>query len=110
VELEAQVRALAQETGAVLFGIASRERLFDAPPSADPDYLLPSTRSVISFAIPLNRKVIREYLGKRDWLSYGAEHKRIYRKLYTIGERLVDFLKGKGFEARLPEMNGVYRL
>lgn len=110
MELEAQVRALAQETGAVLFGIASRERLFDAPPSADPDYLLPSTRSVISFAMPLNRKVIREYLGKRDWLSYGAEHKRIYRKLYTIGERLVDFLKGKGFEARLPEMNGVYRL
>jgi len=66
MELSSQVKAIARENGAALVGITSKERLAGAPPSADPDYLLPSTRSVISFAIPLDRKVIRDYLSKRD--------------------------------------------
>jgi len=109
MELSSQVKTIAQENGAALVGIASRERLAEAPPSADPDYLLPSTRSVISFAIPLDRKVIRDYLSKRDWLAHGNDHKRIYRELYIIAEHLVDFLKEKGFEAIRPDMNNVYR-
>jgi len=109
MKLSSQVKAIAQENGAALVGIASRERLAEAPPSADPDYLLPSTQSVISFVIPLDRKVIRDYLSKKDWLAHGADHKRIYRELYNIAERLVDFLKEKGFEAIRPDMNNVYR-
>ena len=109
MELSSQVKAIARESGAALVGIASRERLSEAPPSADPGYLLPSTRSIISFAIPLDRKVIRDFLSKRDWLAHGADHKRIYRELYTIAERLVGFLREKGFEAIRPDMNGVYR-
>jgi len=107
--LEIQVKAIARENGASLVGIASRERLGGAPPSADPDYLLPSTQSVIAFGLPLDRKVIRDFLSKRNWLSHGADHKRIYQRLYNIGDRLVDFLKEKGFEARRPDMNNVYR-
>ena len=84
MELSSQVKAIAEENGAALVGIASRERLAEAPPSADPDYLLPSTRSVISFAIPLDRKIIRDFLSKKDWLSHGADHKRVYRNLYNI--------------------------
>jgi len=109
MELSSQVKAIARENGAALVGITSRERLIGAPPSADPDYLLPSTRSVISFVIPLDRKAIRDYLSKRDWLTHGADHKRIYWELYNIAERLVDFLKGEGFEAIRPDMNNVYR-
>jgi epoxyqueuosine reductase QueG len=109
MELSSQVKAIAREKGAALVGIASRERLAEAPPSANPDYLLPATRSIISFAIPLDRKIIRDYLSKRDWLSHGADHKRLYRNLYEIAERLVDFLKEKGFEAVRPDMNNVYR-
>ncbi len=109
MESGSEIKAIARESGAALVGIAARERLAGAPPSADPDYLLPSTRSVISFAIPLDRKIIRDYLGKRDWLSHGEDHKRIYRELYTVSERLVDFLKGRGFQAVRPEMNNVYR-
>ncbi len=109
MELSSQVKAIARESGAALVGIASRERLAEAPPSAHPDYLLPATRSVISFAIPLDRKIIRDYLDKKDWLAHGADHKRLYRELYTIAERLVDFLKEKGFEAIRPDMNNVYR-
>lgn len=109
MDLSSRVKALALENGAALVGIASRERLMDAPPSADPDYLLPSTRSLISFIIPLDRKVIRDYLSKKEWLTHGADHKRIYKELYTIAECLVDFLKAKGFEAVRPDMNSVYR-
>jgi epoxyqueuosine reductase QueG len=109
MELSSQIKAIARENGAALVGIASRERLAEAPPSADPDYLLPSTRSIISLAIPLDRKIIRDYLSKRDWLAHGNDHKRIYRELYIITERLVDFLKGKGFDAVRPDMNNVYR-
>jgi epoxyqueuosine reductase QueG len=109
MKLEAQIKALVLENGAALVGIAPRERLASAPPSADPDYLLPSTHSIISFAIPLDRKVIRNYLSKREWLAHGADQKRIYQKIYTIADRLVDFLKEKGFEAKGVEANNIYR-
>ena len=109
MDLSSEIKAIARENGAALVGIASRERLAETPPSANPDYLLPSTRSIISLVIPLDRKIIRDYLSKRDWLAHGNDHKRIYRKLYEITERLVDFLKEKGFEAIRPDMNNVYR-
>ena len=109
MKLETRIRAIARDNGAALVGIAPRERLSDAPPSADPDYVLPSTHSIISSAIPLDRKIIRDYLGKREWLSHGADQKRIYQKLYNITDRLVDFLMGKGFEARGVEANNIYR-
>ncbi len=107
--METKIKAIARENGAALVGIASRERLNDAPPSADPDYLLPSTQSVISFAIPLDRRAIRDYLSKRDWLSRGTDQKLIYQKLYNISDRLVDLLKGRGFEARWVHANKSYR-
>jgi epoxyqueuosine reductase QueG len=107
--LETEVKAIARENGAALVGIASRERLADAPPSADPGYLLPSTRSIISFALPLDRGTIRDYLAKKEWLAHGNDQKRIYQKLYTIADRLADFLKGKGFETLGLEANSVYR-
>jgi len=56
--------------------------LNDAPPSANPDYLLPSTQSIISFALTLDKKIIREFMGKKDWLSHYEEQKHIARSLF----------------------------
>jgi epoxyqueuosine reductase len=109
MSLESKVKTLALENGAALVGIASRERLASAPPSGDPGYVLPATRSIISFAIPLDRDVIRAYLGKKDWLGHGADQKRIYRALYTIADRLAEYLRGRGFEARGIDANSIYR-
>ena len=109
MELEKEIKTIAQEYGAALVGISSRERLNSAPSSADPGYLLPATRSVISFAIPHDRKIIRDYLSKKDWLSFGRDRKLQYQKLYTIADRLADFLKEKGFEARGVDANSIYR-
>ena len=109
MSLETEIKAIARENGAVLVGIASRDRLDGAPPSADPDYLMPSTRSVISVAIPIDRNIIRDFLSKKIWLEYGAEQKSIYQKLYTISDRLADFLREKGFDARGVDANSIYR-
>jgi epoxyqueuosine reductase QueG len=64
---------------------------------------------VVSFAIPLDRKTIRDFLGKRKWLAAGVDRKNNYKKLYTITDRLTDYFKDKGFEAKGIEANSVYR-
>lgn len=107
--LETQIKAIARENGAALVGIAPKQRLMSAPPSADPNYVLPSTRSVISVAVPLDRNIIRDFLSKKEWLTHGADQKRIYQQLYTITDRLSDFLRAKGFETKGIEANNIYR-
>lgn len=95
--------------GAALVGVASGERLSDAPPSGDPCYLLPSTQSVISFAVTLDRKIARDFISKRDWLSHCEERKELARSLYRITDSLVDYLKSQGFEAIGVDINNNYR-
>jgi ferredoxin len=48
-------------------------------------------------------------LSKKDWLSHCYERKHIVQVLYGISDRLVDFLKSKGFEARGVDVNNGYR-
>ena len=107
--MENRIKSIAIESGAKLVGIASKQRLYDAPPSGNPDYLLPSTQSIISFAVTLDRKIIRDFISKREWLSHCEERKQMARSLYIIGDRLVDFLKGEGFEALGVDINNTYR-
>ena len=56
--LEMEIKDIARESGAALVGIASRDKLVGAPLSADPSYLLPSTRSIISLAVPQDHRII----------------------------------------------------
>ncbi len=48
-------------------GFASTERLKNAPPSGDPEYLLPGAQSVISLALPLNPERVNRFLTKKSW-------------------------------------------
>jgi epoxyqueuosine reductase QueG len=107
--LERQVKNIAKEHGAALVGVASRERLSDAPPSGDPGYLLPSAQSIISLAIPYDRKALRDFFRKKSWRSWNLEKKTITRQLYVISDHLVDFLKGRGFESLTVDINNDYR-
>jgi ferredoxin len=108
-KLENQLKNVAKEGGAALVGIASKERLYDAPPSGNPDYLFPSAQSVVSFAVTLDRGIIRDFLSKKDWLSHCDERKRIAQSLYAINDRLVSFFKSQGFEAIGIDINNTYR-
>ena len=106
---ESKIKQIAKENGAALVGIASRERLEDAPPSGNPEYLLPSARSLISFAISLNRTILRDYLHKKDWLSHSTDQKQIYQKLYGINDSLVNYIKYMGHDALGVEVKCVFR-
>jgi epoxyqueuosine reductase len=107
--LENQIKNLAREKGAATVGIASIERTSGLPPSGDPAYLLGSTRSIISFAIPYDREGLREYFGKKRWRSFGDDQKRILQTLYGINDVLTHFLEGKGYEALGVDTNCIYR-
>jgi epoxyqueuosine reductase len=107
--VENKIKQIAKESGAALVGIAGRERLEDAPPSGNPEYLMPSARSVISFAIPLNRDILRDYLQKKDWLSHSEDQKKNYQKLYGINDSLVNYLKSMGHDALGVAGNCVFR-
>jgi hypothetical protein len=108
-ELEHRIKTIAKENGAALVGLASKDRLVDAPPSADPAYLLPSARSVISFAIPYERKALREFFSKSSWRAFNLDKKQNTRCLYRIGDHLVDLLKTEGFDALAVDINNNYR-
>ncbi len=107
--LEDKIKQLAQNSGAKVVGIASRERLLDAPPSGNPAYLLQSTRSIISFAIPYNREILKEYFSKRNWRVFGENQKSILKTLYAINDKLVNILHEEGHEALGVDTNCVYR-
>ena len=108
-QLEKQIKDIALANGAALVGIASRERLSDAPPSGDPGYLLPSARSIISFAVPYDEEALEAFSSKTDWRYFNADKKEKIRQLYVIGDRLVDMLRDKGFEALVVDINNNYR-
>lgn len=108
-QLETRIKTMARANGAALIGIASRERLSDAPPSGDPRFLLPSAQSIISFAIPYDRGGLREFFSKSDWRPFSLGKKEITRRLYLISDHLVELLRIKGFEALTVEVNNNFR-
>jgi len=107
--LEALLKQTARNSGAIGAGIANRERLLQSPPSANPDYLLSSTRSAISFAVAIDRQILRRSLGRELWLEHGEELKRVQQRLYAIGDNLVELLTEHGFDAVAVDGNDTYR-
>jgi len=107
--LKKKIKKAAIETGADIVGVGSKERLSDAPPSGDPAYLLPSARSVISFAIPFDRKMLRDFFGKKDWRCFGINQKQILKTMYAINEILTGLLHAEGHDALGVDANCHYR-
>ena len=108
-EHEPGLKSIAREGGALAVGIASRERLLQSPPSANPDYLLPSAQSVVSFAVAIDRGVLRSSFRRETWLEHGDELKRVQQRLYAIGDRLIAALSELGFDAVAVNGNCTYR-
>jgi len=107
--LKAQLKQTARDNGAVAAGIANRARLLQSPPSANPDYLLPSTQSAISFAVAIDQQILRRSFRRETWLEHGEELKHVQQRLYAIGDRLVDMLAADGFDAVVVDGNDTYR-
>ena len=100
---------LAKQMGIDKIGFTTRERLSDAPPSADLGYVLPEARSAVSLAVALEKAPIRAYLSKKDQMAHVEDHKQSYITLGEAGMAIVELLKQKGYEAVSPIPNIEYR-
>lgn len=107
--IETRMKFLARNLGASLVGITTTKALADGPPSADPRYLLPSAKSVISFALSLDRDIVQGFISKKSWRPHCDNRKTIARTLYTIGDRLVEQLQAEKYEAVNVDINNNYR-
>lgn len=106
---ETRLKSLARGLGADLVGITTKDLLIDGPPPADPRYLLPSAKSVISFALCLDRDNVQDFISKKAWRPHCENRKAIVQKLYMIGDNLTKELRSEGYEALNVDINNNYR-
>lgn len=108
--LNRQIEEFLKKRGAIRVGFATLESLVGGPPSTDITYLLPEARSAISFALPLDREIIRQYLAKKEWFAAECDNKAVNKKATDLGHDLVEWLIEKGHKAVAPkENNNIYR-
>jgi len=109
MNIKDEIIALARRMGIDKIGFTTRERLSDAPPSADLGYVLPEARSAVSLLVALEKAPIRDYLSKKDQMAHVLDHKQSYITLGEAGRAIVDLLKRKGYDAVSPIPNIEYR-
>lgn len=106
--LKEELTVLALDSGAIRARVTTRERL-EGPPSADPTFVLPGARSVVSYAVSLGRDFIPDYFGKVTRGVFRHVMFDSYQLVGTIGRELVGYLEARGFKSFSPSPNGVYR-
>ncbi len=94
--LTEEIQELPRSLGAIAVGIATRETLGGGPLSADLTFILPEARSAISFAIPLNKALIRPFLAKEDRLSHERDNFKTNMVASGIAAHLAKHLEQKG--------------
>jgi Pyruvate/2-oxoacid:ferredoxin oxidoreductase delta subunit len=104
-----EIISTARQMGIDKIGFTTRERLSDAPLSADFGYVLPEARSAVSLVVALEKPPIRAYLAKKDQMAHVEDHKRSYIKLGKAGKAIADMLEKKGYAAVSPIPNIEYR-
>ncbi len=107
--LNKQIEKFLKERGAIRVGFATLDTLAGGPPSVDLTYVLPEARSAISFALPLDRNIIRDFLAKKKWIEAERDDKEVNKKSTQIGKELAKWLESKGFKAYANENNNIYR-
>jgi len=95
-----KVKSLAKELGIDLIGVASSERFKEAPASAQPEAILPSTHSVLSMAIRMNLTIQNIHLthSTNDPFSRFG-HSLLAYKIDYIANEVANFLEDNGYEA-----------
>ena len=107
--LTRQVIEMVQSYGGALVGIATLETLAGGPPSTDLRYILPEAKSAISFALPLNRDLIRPFLAKKDRLGHEKNNLDINMQATGVAAHLAKHLEQKGFPSQGVVANESYR-
>jgi epoxyqueuosine reductase len=107
--LTRQVIEMVQSYGGALVGIATLETLAGGPPSADLRFILLEAKSAISFALPLNRDLIRPFLAKKDRLGHEKDNLDVNMQATGVAAHLAKHLEQKGFPSQGVVANESYR-
>jgi epoxyqueuosine reductase len=91
-------------------GFTNTDRLKNAPPSVDLNYVLPVTNSAVSLCVAYDKAAIRPYLSKQEQWTQDANHKFAYFKLKLAGNAIQKLLEDKGYQTAFPCMNTEYRM
>jgi len=109
--LKEQVKEIALNNGAKKVGVGSQERLKDAPPSGDMNYLLPGAQSCIIWAYPTSFETLKNYFAKKERMSLAREMYLAYSTAWTIAMKIAKFIeKNSDYKALPVKPNGQYRL
>jgi hypothetical protein len=109
-ELKNEVKKIALDSGAKLFGVGSRERLKDAPPSGDMDYCLPGAQSCIIWAYPNTMEALENYFSKKERMSIKVLQDIGYVTGWKTAVKIANFIEDNSDFNAIPIIpNGKYR-
>jgi len=112
ISLNKEIEQFLRERGAIRVGFANQQTLAGVPDITDITYKLPEAKSAISFAMPLDKKLIRAYLAKKlpNGRSNFEKHMfDLYIRIWRIEKELVVLLQKKGFKGAAFFPNNKFR-
>ena len=109
-ELRQEVRKIVLNSGAKLFGVGSKERLKDAPPSGDMEYCLPGAQSCIIWAYPNDLDALENYFSKKERMSIKISQDIGYATGWKTSLKIAEFIEKNSKYKAFPVIpNGKYR-
>jgi len=100
---------MAKGYGVSAVGIVTTEMLKSGPPSTDLTYVLPSAKSAISFALPLNQDCIEPWFRKESHKSHFLNNIHTNVVASGISLELANYLNQKGYTSVPLNANMTYR-
>jgi hypothetical protein len=107
-DLELAIKEFVKNRGIDVVGIAGPGRL-DGPPSLDPAYTLPSARSVVTMALPMDTDAIYAFLSKKSPSPHNVDQTHGNQRMHRASAALAEFVMSKGYRARVVPPNNSYR-
>lgn len=108
MDIERQIERSAAAMGVSTVGFARCSRLPDLP-SADPEFLLPGARSLVSLMVSYDPEIVARYLAKQDSEAMQRHEAELYTRLDEAARAVADLLVDTGHDAVAAEPNLDYR-
>ena len=109
-KIKQDIKEMILTAGAKIVGVGSRDRLKDAPPSADMDFCLPGAQSCIIWAYPLPVKALENYFSKKERMSIKKAQQFSYTGAWTTARIISKFIEDHSEYKAFPLIpNGKYR-
>jgi len=108
MHLEQQIEDLANARGVSGLGFAACSRLPDLP-SADPSFLLPGARSLVSLMVHYDPEIVERFLSGRDRDAMQHHEAALYQALQDGAQAVARQLRDAGHQAVAAEPNLDYR-